>query len=379
MEITEIDFQVFIKPIGPICNLACTYCYYHDKSELFPDKKSYLMPDEILEQYIIQQIEATEGEVINFSWHGGEPTLAGLDYFKKIVRIQKEHQPKGKRVLNGIQTNGTLLNEDWCEFLAKENFTVGISLDGTEDLNDRYRKTADRKSTFQKIIRGYRLIRKYHITHEILCVVHEGNVGSPLEVYRFFKELGATYLSFLPLVIADPQSLSGVKPPSVSAKEFGVFLSRIFDEWVSKDIGTIKIQLFEEVARLAFKQDHTLCILKKTCGKVPVIEHTGDFYSCDHFVDPEHYIGNIMQRSLSDLINDERQKEFGRAKETSLPNYCRECEVLAFCNGGCPKNRLIRTPDGKPGLNYLCEGYKLFFNHCRPFVDALSEVWKHSD
>lgn len=376
MQETVNDFQVFVKPVGPACNLACSYCYYLEKSNLFQNEKSYLMNDEVLEHYVIQQIEATESTIVNFSWHGGEPTLAGLDYFKKIVSLQKKYLPKEKTIFNGIQTNGTLLDEEWCKFLAKENFYVGISMDGPPELNDAHRKTGGNKKTSDKILKGYKLLQRYGIQHEVLCVVHAGNVGKPLEIYRFFKELGAKFLTFLPLVIPDSDSPTGVREPSVPSREFGIFMSRIFDEWINNDIGNIKIQLFEEASRVAFHQDHTLCIFKKTCGRVPVVEHTGNFYSCDHYVDSEHLIGNILDQPLSEHLNSERQIAFGEAKQKTLPQYCLNCEVLEFCNGECPKNRFVATPDGEPGLNYLCEGYKYFFNHCRPFVDALSTIWK---
>ena len=366
------EFQVFVKPVGARCNLDCLYCYYLEKEALYPSGKTVLMPEDVLERYIIRHLEAATERVIGFSWHGGEPMLAGIEFFRKAVEIQKRHQPSGTKIINGIQTNGTLLNGEWCDFLAKEGFVVGISMDGPPGMHNRCRLSKDKKSTFRRVLRGYRMLQKYRIFTEILCVVNSYNANYPLEVYRFFRELGAHFLTFLPLVERLPGSASLVTERTVPAGTFGLFLSVIFDEWTKKDIGAIKIQIFEEAARTAFSQDHTLCIFKKTCGGVPVIEHNGDFYSCDHYVDPAYKLGNISRNTLIQLLDHPKQKAFGLAKKETLPRYCRECEVLDMCNGECPKNRFITAPSGEKGLNYLCEGYKLFFRHCRPFVDAVA-------
>jgi uncharacterized protein len=333
------------------------------------------MSEDILERYIVQHLQASTEQVIGFSWHGGEPTLAGIEFFRKAVEIQKRHQPSGAKIINGIQTNGTLLNKEWCDFLSKEEFVVGISMDGPPGMHDRYRLSKDKRATFSRVLRGYRMLQKYRIFTEILCVVNSDNVNYPLEVYRFFRELGVHFLTFLPLVERLPESVSEVSDRSVPAGLFGVFLNAIFDEWTEKDIGAVKIQIFEEAARTAFRQDHTLCIFKKTCGGVPVIEHNGDFYSCDHYVDPSYKLGNINRHTLAQLLDHPEQRTFGQAKKETLPRYCRECEVLDMCNGECPKNRFITTPSGEAGLNYLCEGYKQFFRHCRPFVDAVADQW----
>jgi uncharacterized protein len=371
------EFQVFIKPVGARCNLDCQYCYYLEKDSLYPFSKIVPMSENVLEKYIIQHLEAATEQIIVFSWHGGEPTLAGIGFFRKAVEIQKRHQPSGTTIINGIQTNGTLLNEEWCDFLAKEKFVVGISMDGPSDMHDRFRLSKDRGSTFSRVLRGYRMLQKYRIFTEILCVMNAYNVNFPLDVYRFFKELGVHFLTFLPLVERLPGTVSTVSERSVPAWNFGVFLNTIFDEWAEKDIGTVKIQIFEEATRTAFGQDHTLCIFKKTCGGVPVIEHNGDFYSCDHYVDAAHKLGNISRNTLVQLLDHPEQKSFGQAKKETLPRYCRECEVLDMCNGECPKNRFITAPSGEAGLNYLCEGYKQFFKHCRPFVDAVAAQWNN--
>jgi len=368
------EFQIFAKPIGAICNLDCHYCYYRQKEWLYPQTPSFRMPDNLLEEYIVQQIEIAPGPAINFFWQGGEPTLLGLDYFHTIVELQRKHLPPDRRIMNGIQTNGVLLDDDWCRFLAKESFAVGLSLDGPQALHDAYRVTKGQKPTHKQAIQGYRLLRQYKIPVDILCVVHARNVQYPLQVYRFFKDIRAQYLSFIPLVEQQPAAEGEVSPRTVPAEAFGTFLCTIFDEWVRQNIGRIIVQIFEEAARPAHGQDHSLCIFRSTCGDVPVIEHNGDFYSCDHFVTPEHRLGNIRQTPLIELLESPAQRAFGQAKKETLPRYCRECEVRVMCNGGCLKDRIIRTPDGEAGLNYLCVGYKRFFTHCRPYVAQLATL-----
>jgi len=334
------------------------------------------MPDDILEEYIVQHIEAWPDPIIRFSWHGGEPCLLGLDYLRRIVAFERKHQPPNRSIVNGIQTNGTLLDEEWCRFLAAEGFAVGISLDGPKALHDLHRVTKNQDSAFDQAIRGYTLLQRHQVSSEVLCVVNADNVHHPLQVYRFFKELQAQYITFLPLVEPQPGSQGGVSQRTVPPDAFGDFLCTIFDEWKRQDIGRVKVQLFEEAARTAFGQEHTLCILREICGDVPVVEHNGDFYSCDHFVDAEHRLGNIGETSLVDLLESPTQRAFGQAKLDTLPDTCRACEVREMCNGGCPKNRFAQTPDGQAGLNYLCAGYRQFFNHCRPFVTAIAGLWR---
>lgn len=370
------EFQVFVKPVGAACNLACRYCYYTSKSDLYPDGEPSRMSDRVLEEYIAQHFDACSDPVVRFSWHGGEPTILGLDYFRRIAAIQRKHQPRGVAVANGIQTNGTLLDEDWCRFLATEGFTVGLSLDGPQQMHDRYRLTRTGESSHERAMCGYRLLRQHGVPTEILCVVNAGNVEHPLAVYRFFKEIGASFLSFLPLVEREPDSPGGVSKRSVPSEAWGAFLCTVFDEWGTQDIGWVKVQIFEEAARPAFGQEHTLCVFRTVCGGVPVVERNGDFYSCDHFVDAEHRLGNILSTPLAQLLDDARQKAFGQAKLDALPRCCRECEVLAMCHGGCPKDRFLVSPEGEPGLNYLCDGYRRFFNHCRPFVAEVAALWR---
>ena len=369
------EFQVFVKPAGPICNLDCQYCYYLDKQGLYPTGESFRMPDDLLEEYIIQHIHACAEPEIHFSWHGGEPTTLGLDYFRKIVALERKHQPAGCQILNGIQTNGTLLDDDWCRFLAAEGFAVGISLDGPPEMHDRYRRTKDGRPVHEQAMRGYRLLRQHQVPCEILGVVGAHNVEFPSDVYRFFRQLEAPYLSFLPLVERRPEAKGGVSERTVPAEAWGSFLCAVFDEWVARDIGRVKIQILEEAVRPAFQQEHTLCIFKEVCGGVPVVEHNGDFYCCDHYTDREHRLGNIRETPLARLLDSPAQQAFGRAKLDTLPHCCQTCDVRAMCNGECPKNRFLQTPDGESGLNYLCAGYKRFFTHCLPFVAEVGALW----
>lgn len=372
------EFQVFAKPAGPICNLGCQYCYYLKKESIYPEGELFRMPDDILEEYIVQHIEASPDSVISFSWHGGEPTILGLDYFRKIVALQHKYKPANRRIINGIQTNGTLLDEHWCRFLAAEGFAVGLSLDGPQEMHDRYRVTKAQKPTYEQTMRGYKLLQQHRIYCDILCVVNDYNVQYPAKVYQFFKQIKAQYVSFLPLVEPQPDAEDGVSQRTVSSEAWGDFLCAIFDEWIDQDIGRIKVQIFEEAARTAFGQEHALCIFRKTCGDIPVIEHNGDFFSCDHFVDAEHRLGNIQETPLAEMLESPAQRTFGQAKLDALPRYCQACEVRTMCNGGCPKDRFIQTPDGEMGLNYLCAGYRRFFTHCQPFVAEIAALWRRN-
>jgi uncharacterized protein len=367
------EFQVFAKPAGAVCNLDCQYCYYLDKQNLYAKGESFRMADDLLEEYIVQHIRACTEPVIPFSWHGGEPTTLGVDCFRKIVALQRRHQPVGREIRNGIQTNGTLLDDDWCRFLAAEGFAVGISIDGPAPMHDR---TKDGRPAHEQTLRGYRLLQQHRVSCEILCVVGAHNVQSPFDVYRFLRELEAPYLSFLPLVERRPEAEGGVSERTVPADAWGAFLCAVFDEWAARDIGRVKVQIFEEAVRPAFRQEHTLCIFKEVCGGVPVVEHNGDFYCCDHFADDEHRLGNIRRTPLAELLDSPAQQTFGRAKRDTLPRYCQVCEVRPMCNGECPKNRFLVTPDGELGLNYLCRGYKRFFTHCQPFVAQVAALWR---
>lgn len=370
------EFQIFVKPVGARCNLLCHYCYYLDKGSSSAKTGTAVMSDELLEIYIRQHIEATDGNEIFFSWHGGEPMAAGLPFYRRAVEFQRRYRPDNKVIINGIQTNGTLINEEWALFLKQENFIAGISLDGPELFHDSFRRRRDDTGTFHGVLKGIDLLRHQGVPFEILCVVSIANVSHPLEIYRFFRTLGTEFMTFLPLVEFVPSEESKVSARSVGPVEFGNFLAAVFDEWIEKDIGNIKVQIFEEALRTAFGQDHTLCIFRKRCGGVPVVEMNGDFYACDHYVNEGHLIGNIVHTSLSELLDHPRQAAFGQLKRDTLPRYCLECEVLGMCNGECPRNRFITTPTGEQGLNYLCEGYRHFFNHCKPFVEEVARVWR---
>jgi uncharacterized protein len=356
------EFQVFVKPSGALCNLDCQYCYYRDKRSLYADAGAPRMPDDLLERYILQHIQAAPGPEVSFSWHGGEPTLLGIDFFRKAVELQRKHRPAGWRIRNGIQTNGVLLDEEWCRFLAAEDFSVGLSLDGPAELHDAYRVTRGGQPTHAPAMRGYELLRKHGVYTDVLCVVHALNVRQPLTVYRFFREIGCRYVGFLPVVERAGETVS---PHTVSPEDYGTFLCKAFDEWIARDVGRITVQTFEEAARPALGMEHSLCVFRETCGDIPVVEHNGDFFPCDHYVDCEHRLGNIRETPLVELLESAAQRAFGDAKRDALPRYCRKCEVLAMCNGGCLKYRFVRTPDGEPGLNYLCAGLKRFFLHSR--------------
>ena len=373
-------FQVFVKPAGAACNLACRYCYYLGRGPAGePGDEPARMPEDLLESYIAQHIDASPDEIVRFSWHGGEPTVLGVDYFRRIVAIERRLCPPGRTIANGLQTNGTLLDGEWGRFLAEEGFSVGLSLDGPQYLHDRYRLTRGGKSAFAGTMRGYEILRQSGVPTDILCVVGAHNVRHPAEVYGFFREIGAAYVTFLPLVERRPGAPRGVSPASVPSEAWGDFLCAVFDAWFAGDIGRIKIQIVEEAARTAFDQEHSLCIFRPECGDIPVLERNGDFYSCDHFIDAAHRIGNIRETPLAGLLESPAQRAFGRAKLERLPGVCRTCEVLAMCNGECPKNRFVPAPDGGPDQNYLCAGYRKFFNRARPFVDAVAAEWRRQN
>lgn len=372
----ERDFQIFVKPVGPVCDLACRYCYYSGKPAAAGEGTPLRMEDGLLESYIAQHIAAATDEIIRFSWHGGEPTLAGLDFYRRAVAIQKSLRPDGRTIRNGLQTNGARLDGDWGRFLAEEGFSVGVSLDGPARFHDAYRVGRDGRPSHARALRGYEILRRYGVATDVLCVVHSQNAGHSAEVYGFFKSIGASFVTFLPLVERDPGVPGGTTPESVPAQAWGTFLRSVFDEWTTADIGRLKVQIFEEAARTAFGQDHSLCLFRPVCGGIPVVEKNGDFYPCDHYVRPERRLGNIRETPLVELIDSPLRRAFGAAKRETLPRVCRECPVLAMCNGECPKNRFLTAPDGEPGLNYLCAGYKAFFLHARPFVEAVAAAWK---
>ena len=378
----ESGFHIMTKPIGPICNLDCKYCFYLEKENLYPNTRHWEMPPDILERYIQQYIAAQPLEEVHFAWQGGEPTLLGVDFFRTVVHLQSKYS-NGKAIHNALQTNATLLDDEWGEFLAKHQFLVGVSIDGPRELHDHYRVDKGNAPTFDRVMRGLAILKRHKVDFNTLTVVHRHNSAYPLEVYRFLREIGSGFMQFIPVVeraTADPapDGLVLIQPSfdkpaqvtdwSVEPRAYGNFLVRIFDEWVKRDVGRYFVQIFDVALESWLGLDPSLCIFRKRCGSALAMEHTGDLYSCDHFVYPEHKLGNITQTSLNQLVHSDRQKAFGNDKHDLLPRMCRECEVRFACNGECPKHRFLTTPDGEPGLNYLCAGYKYFFNHIDPHM-----------
>ncbi|WP_126148324.1 anaerobic sulfatase maturase [Synechococcus elongatus] len=365
-------FHVMAKPTGPICNLDCEYCFYLDKEQDYPQDHSFQIAEAKLERYIQNYIAAQSGEVINFAWQGGEPTLLGVKFFEKVVALQKRYA-KGKVISNSIQTNGTLLNDRWGKFLKEHHFLVGLSLDGPRELHDRYRVDKKQKPSFDRVMQGLVILKKYQVDFNILCVVHRHNAQHPQLIYSFFKEIGARFIQFIPLVDrVDDQ----VAEWSVDPKAYGDFLIQIFNQWVRTDIGQVFIQIFDVALGNWMGLGSSLCLFAETCGQAIALEHDGKVYSCDHYVTPQHQIGDIEQQSFLEMLTSDQQIQFGQAKQTSLPNYCRNCEVKFACQGECPRNRFAATPEGEPGLNYLCEGYRAFFNYIDPYMQIMAALLK---
>jgi uncharacterized protein len=370
------DCLIMAKPAGPRCNLRCTYCYYLPKEQLFAANRPWRMGEDLLEQYIAQRLDASPGPSTHFEWHGGEATLLGLDYFRRIVALERKHAAPGRTVTNGLQTNGVLLDEEWADFLAAEHFSVGLSLDGPSDLHDGYRRSASGRPTHQTVVRAFHLLSGRRVHCDVLCVLHAQNVRAPMRVYRYFRELGVRYLQFLPLVAPQSDTPCGVSPQTARPEATGDFLCSVFDEWIGHDLGRMVIQFFDEALRPALGLPHALCIFRETCGDIHVLEHNGDLYACDHFVEPNHRIGSLRERPLGDLICEPTLRAFGQRKRDALPLSCRQCDVLAWCNGGCPKDRIARSPQGEPGHCYLCPAYQRFFRHARPVMDRLAAHWQ---
>ncbi len=369
-------FHLMAKPRGSICNLRCEYCYFLSKTAMYPESRFH-MSDEVLEDFTSQYISAQRVPQTNFGWQGGEPTLLGIEFYEKAVELQREIAPDGMQVTNALQTNGTLLDDDWCKFLKKNDFLVGISIDGPRDIHDRYRVDGGGNPTFDRVMTGLELLKKHQVEFNVLTTVHAGNEAHGLEVYRFLREqLGSGFIQFIPVVERDNdtgfQEGTDVTARSVSGPGYGQFMIDVFEEWVRRDVGQIFVQLFD--ASLAGWVGHPpgLCIFAETCGDALVVEHNGDVYSCDHYVEPEYLLGNLTERPLVELLVSPQQREFGRAKADTLPRQCLECDVRFVCNGGCPKNRFTATSDGEPGLNFLCEGYRSFFGHIRSTMEFMA-------
>lgn len=363
-------YHVMLKPRGPICDLACAYCFYLAKERLYPDA-GFRMSDEVLEGFTRQYIESQDASEVIFGWQGGEPLLMGLDFFERALRFQDRHRRPGQRILNTVQTNGVSLDDAWCRFFHEHGFLVGISLDGPRPLHDAYRVTKGNRPTFEAVMRGVELLRRHRVEFNVLTTVHAANADHPLDVYRFVRDdVGTRFVQFIPIVerVPGPDGQPGdqVTERSVSGRRYGAFLTTVFDEWVQRDVGRMYVQIFDVALAAWVGERPGLCIFEETCGKALAMEHNGDVYSCDHFVEPAYALGNLLETPLDRLVASPAQQQFGRAKRDTLPRYCRECEVRFVCNGGCPRNRFIRAPDGERGLNFLCDGYRAFFHHVGP-------------
>lgn len=355
------------KPTGAACNLNCEYCFFLKKGKLYPGS-SFRMADEVHEAYIRQLFEAHPVPQVTVAWQGGEPTLMGLDFFRRSVDLQKRHARPGVRIENTFQTNGILLNDEWCQFFHDHGFLVGLSMDGPKALHDVYRKDKGGHGTFDRVVAAARRLQEHKVDFNILCTVNSKNADHPLDVYRFFRdELGTPYIQFIPIVERDNetgyQEGNNVTDRSVRPDQWGRFLIGIFDEWVKKDVGSAFVLNFDGALAGWLGIAGTVCIFGPTCGLGMALEHNGDLYSCDHFVEPNHYLGNILKTPLIDLVASEKQRKFGQDKTDTLPLVCRQCEFLHVCHGECPKNRFVEAPGGEHGLNYLCAGYKAFFRH----------------
>jgi uncharacterized protein len=379
------SFHLLAKPTGAICNLDCKYCFFLSKEILYPGSR-FRMADALLETYVKQLLEAHQAPEVNIAWQGGEPTLMGLDFFKRSVAYAEKYKRPDQQIVHTIQTNGTQIDDAWAAFFKEHNFLVGLSVDGPQPLHDAYRVSKGGEGSFEQVMRGWRYLRQHQVDVNILCTVHAANQDHPLALYRFFRDdLQAEFIQFIPIIerateitlsLADDgwrerpggdrplytQAGSLVTGRSVGAEQYGRFLIEIFEEWVRRDVGRVFVQLFD-VALGSWVGQHSLCIFSPTCGNALALEHNGDLYACDHYVEPDYLLGNITETPMLELIASDKQRRFGQDKQDSLPQYCRDCEVRFACHGGCPRNRFIKTPTGEAGLNYLCAGYKAFFNH----------------
>ncbi|NPV63314.1 MAG: anaerobic sulfatase maturase [Methanotrichaceae archaeon] len=371
-------FHIMVKPSGSACNLNCDYCFFLKKERLYPGS-NFRMSDEVLEAYIKQLLEAHRVPKVTVAWQGGEPTLMGLDFFRRSIELLEKHRRPGMVIENTFQTNGILLDDEWCRFFCENSFLVGLSIDGPKDLHDFYRKDKGGNGTFERVVEAARLLQEHGVEFNVLCAVNSKNADHPLEVYRFFRdELEVRYIQFIPIVERENeggfQEGDEVTGRSVGPAQWGGFLIEIFDEWVRRDVGKTFVLNFDGALAGWLGMAGTLCIFGPTCGLGMALEHNGDLYSCDHFVDPDHFLGNILRTPLIEMANGEKQRKFGRDKRDMLPNFCLKCEFLFACNGECPKNRFIETPDGEPGGNYLCEGYREFFKHADPYMKIMADL-----
>lgn len=374
---------VMLKPAGAHCNLACKYCYYLEKNNLYQNSHRHLMTNEMLEQFTREYIEAQTMPQVLFTWHGGEPLMRSIDFYKKALELQKKYA-HGKQIDNVIQTNGTLLTDEWCEFFAKNHWLVGISIDGPQEYHDHYRVTPAGKPSWEKVMQGIQLLKKHHVEWNAMAVVNAYNAEHPLEFYHFFRDNGCQYLQFTPIVerltehedgrtlasLADDREIP-LADASVTPQQWGNFLCTIFDDWVRHDVGKTFVEIFDCTLANWMGVLPGICAYSKECGHAGVMEHNGDVYSCDHFVFPEYKLGNIREQSLIDMLYGEKQQAFSRLKHTSLPRQCKECDMEFACHGECPKNRFEKDKYGEPGLNYLCQGYYQYYSHVAPYMDFM--------
>ena len=374
---------VMLKPAGAHCNLACKYCYYLEKNNLYQNSHRHLMSDEMLEQFTREYIEAQTMPQVLFTWHGGEPLMRSIDFYKKALALQKKYA-HGKQIDNVIQTNGTLLTDEWCEFFAQNHWLVGISIDGPQEYHDHYRVTPAGKPSWEKVMQGISLLKKHRVEWNAMAVVNAYNAEHPLEFYHFFRDNGCQYLQFTPIVerltehedgrtlasLADDREIP-LADASVTPQQWGNFLCTIFDDWVRHDVGKTFVEIFDCTLANWMGVLPGICAYSKECGHAGVMEHNGDVYSCDHFVFPEYKLGNIRELSLIDMLYGEKQQTFSRLKHTSLPRQCKECDMEFACHGECPKNRFEKDKYGEPGLNYLCQGYYQYYSHVAPYMDFM--------
>ena len=380
--------HIMAKPSGSVCNIDCKYCFYLEKEKLYPEAGSnWRMSDEVLEGYVSSYIEAQDVPEVSFAWQGGEPTLMGVDFYRRAVELQQRYA-NGKTITNAFQTNGILLDDEWGAFLHESNFLVGLSIDGPREFHDHYRVDKGQRPTFDRVIAGLEILKKHRVQFNTLTVLQNHNVAEPVLIYDFLKGIGSRFMQFIPIVeriagepdedgleLIGPDFEGGAKVSrwSVGAGQYGQFLCRVFDEWVRKDVGNYFVQMFDVAVGSWVGQGASLCIFAETCGKALIIEHNGDLYSCDHYVYPDYRVGNVLEQSIREIVASPEQTRFGQDKADTLPGYCRSCDYRFACNGGCPKHRFIGTPDGEAGLNYLCKGYKMFFGHADPYLRFMAE------